>query len=130
MYLPKAAMSRCRLEPLESQRKSVAVRAVLDAVRQMNRSPPQPLESFKHRAVVLPEQAFRYMEPVVGVDPYKVSVKRRMMHFRERKAVRNTRLAKSLILVRDDVRRIEQQWLRQARQGAAAIVGGNDSFAE
>ena len=70
------------------------------------------------------------MQQVVGVAANKMGVERGVMNLRERDAVRDYRLAELLVLVRDDMSRVEQQRFRQARQRAAAIIGGDDGLAE
>jgi hypothetical protein len=94
----------------------------------MEDSAVQSFQSFEHRAVMLPDQSCRHVQAIVRVDPDQMRVKGGMMDFRERDAIGNHRLAQALILVRDDVRSVQQQRLRQARQRAAAIVGGDDSL--
>lgn len=49
------------------------------------------------------------MQPIIRVDANQMRVEGRMMNLRERDAVRNNRLAKLLILIRDDMGGIEQQ---------------------
>lgn len=50
-----------RLEPLEADCKPVAIRPVLDPVRQMQGLAIQLLEGFQHRTVLLIEQSVRDM---------------------------------------------------------------------
>ena len=96
----------------------------------MDRSAVQPLQGFEHRAVVLPQQPLGHMQPIVRIDADQMRIEGGMMNFRERNAVGNDRLAEPLVLVRDDVRGVQQQRLGQARQRAAAVVGGDDGLAE
>lgn len=83
-----------------------------------------PLPRFFALTVVIQRSLF------VSVDANQMCIERGVMDFGERDAVRNHRLAKLLISVRDDMSRVEQQRLGQARQRAAAVVGGNNGFAE
>jgi hypothetical protein len=53
------------------------------------------------------------MQPAVGVDADQMGIECRMMNLRERDAVRNHWLAEQFVLVRDDVRRVEQQRIGQ-----------------
>ena len=124
MYRKKEGISRHRLESLEAQREPIAIRTVLETAWQVDGSAVQPLQGLKHRAVVLPKQSLGHMQSIVRVDADQMSVERGVMNLRKRNAVRNDRLAETLILVRDDVRGIQQQRFRQSRQRAAAVVGG------
>jgi hypothetical protein len=63
-------------------------------------------------------------------DANQMCVERGVMDFGERDAIWDHRLAKLLISVGDDMSCVEQQRLRQARQRAAAVVGGDNGFAE
>ena len=130
MYRANADISRHRLEPLEAQREPITIRAILDAAWQVDCSAIQPLQSFEHRAIILTEQPFGHMQPIVGVDADQMRVESGVMNFRERDAIRHHRLAELLVLVRDDMSRVEQQRFGQPRQRAAAIVGGDDGLAE
>ena len=98
-----------RLEALEPERKTVSIGPVLIADWQMDRAAVQSLQGFEHRAVVLPEQPLRHMQPIIRVNADQMCVERRMMNFREWDTVRNHRLAELLILVRDDMGGVEQQ---------------------
>ena len=100
------------------------------AARQVDALAIQSLEGFQHRTIVPPKKPLRHMQPVVRVDANQMCVERGVMDFGERDAVRNHRLAKLLISVRDDMSRVEQQRLGQARQRAAAVVGGDNGFPE
>ncbi len=75
---------------------------------QMDGPAIQSLQRFEHRAIVLPEQPIRDMQPIVGVNADQMGVERCMMNFRKRDAVRYYWLAELFVLVRDDVGRIEQ----------------------
>ena len=68
----------------------------------------QFLQRFQQWPIVLRQQLPRDVDPKIGIDADQMSVERRMMNLRERNAVRNDRLAELLILVRDDVRGVEQ----------------------
>ena len=125
-----AAISRHRLEALKAQRQPIAIWTILNAARQVDGLAVQSLEGFQHRTIVLPEQPLGHMQPVVRVDADQMGVERGVMDLGKRNAVRNHRLAKLLVPVRDDMSRVEQQRLGQARQRAAAIVGGDHGFAE
>ena len=81
MYRANAAISRHRLEPLEARCKPVAIRAVLDASRQVDGSAIQSLQSFEHRTIILTEQPFEDMQPVVGVDADQNCIKSCVMNF-------------------------------------------------
>ena len=129
-YPAKAGISRHRLEALEAQRQTVAIRAVLDPTRQVYDPAVEPLQGFEHRAIFLPEQPLGNMQPIVRVDPDQMGVECGVMDFRERDAVGNYRLAKPLVPVRDDVGRIQQQRLKQPRQRAAAVIRANYGFPE
>jgi hypothetical protein len=81
MYRANAAISRHRFEPLEAQRKSVTIQAILDASRQVYGSTIQSLQSFEHRTIILTEQPFEDMQPVVGVDADQKCIKSCVMNF-------------------------------------------------
>jgi hypothetical protein len=63
---------RCH-EPFKTQGEPVSIGEVLGAIREMYCAAMEPLQGFEHRAIVLPEQALGYMEPVVGIDADQMS---------------------------------------------------------
>jgi hypothetical protein len=107
--------SRHRLEPFKAYREPIAIGTILDSARQVDALAIQSLESFQHRTIVPPKKPLGHMQPVVRVDANQMCVERGVMNFGERDAVRNHRLAKLLMSVRDDMSRVEQQRLGQAR---------------
>ena len=72
----------------------------------MDRATVQPRQGLEQRAVVLPEQPFRYMQPIVRVDADQMCIEGRVMDLRQREAVWHHRLAESLVRVRDDMGRV------------------------
>ena len=70
------------------------------------------------------------MEPEVRVNADQVRIERGVMDFRQWYAVRHNRLPKSLVVVRDDVSRIEQDRLRQPGKRATTVVCRNYGLAE
>ena len=106
LYRVKVSLSPRPLEALEAHRESVSIGAVLGAVRQMDRGTDQPRQGLEHGAVVLPEQPFGYMQPIVRIDSDQMRIEGRVMEFRKREAVWHHRLAESLVRVRDDGGRV------------------------
>ena len=80
-------MSRRRREAFKAQSEPIPIGKVPDAIWQMYRATMEPLEGFKHWAIVLSEQALGYMEPIVGIDADQMGVKGGMMDLRQRHAV-------------------------------------------
>jgi hypothetical protein len=70
-----------RVKPLEPLREPVAIRAILEAARQINGSAVQPFQGFQHRAVILTKQPRGDMQPVVRVDADQMGVECSMMDF-------------------------------------------------
>jgi len=70
------------------------------------------------------------MQPIVRVDTDEMSVEGGVMDFGERNPVGNDRLAEQLVLVRDYVGGVQQQWLGQARERTAAVIGSDHGLAE
>jgi hypothetical protein len=81
MFSGNAGISRRRLEPVEPPRKSVTIRAILDASRQMYGSTIQSLQSFEHRSIILTEQPIGDMQALVGVNADQMGVKSCVMDF-------------------------------------------------
>ena|SRR4051794_13445541 len=104
-------MSRRRREAFKAQSEPIPIGKVPDAIWQMYRAAMEPLEGFKHWAIVLSEQALGYMEPIVGIDADQMGVKGGMMDFRQRDAVGHDWLSEPLVLVGDDVGGVKEQGL-------------------
>jgi len=100
-------ISRHRLKSFETQSEPVAIRTVLDAARQMDGSAVQTLQSFEHWAVFPHEQPLGNVQLIIRVDTDQMSVEGRVMDFRKRDAIWNHRLAELLVLVRNDVGRVQ-----------------------
>ena len=66
-------------ETFKSHRKPVPIGEVLVAIWQMYGAAMKSLQGFKHWAIVLPEQALGYMEPIVGIDADQMGIKGGMM---------------------------------------------------
>ncbi len=84
------------------------IRAVLGAVRQMDRATVQPLQGFEHRAVIPHEQPLGYMQTIVRVDADQMGVEGSVMDLRQRYVVGYHRLPEPLVFVRDDVGRVQE----------------------
>ncbi len=69
-------MSICSIEP---QGETVVVWIILGAGRQLEGPPVQLLQGFEHLAVMLIEQAFGNVQPVIWVDPDQVRIERGVM---------------------------------------------------
>src|SRR6516162_2057759 len=70
------------------------------------------------------------LQAVVWVDPDEMRVECCVMDLGHGESVWNYGMAEPLILVRHNVRRVEQQRLRYARDRTTAIVGGDDGLAK
>ncbi len=83
MCWAKAGISRRRLEPLEPQDETIPVGIILGTGWQVEGPPVQLLEGLEHLAVMLIEQAFRNVQPVIWVDPDQVCIERGVMDLGE-----------------------------------------------
>ena len=83
MVRANAGLLSHRLEPLEADREPVAIRPVLDPVRQMQGFAIQLLEGFQHRTVLLIEQSVRDMQPIIGIDADQMGIEGGMMDLGE-----------------------------------------------
>jgi hypothetical protein len=70
--------------------------------------PLESLQGFKHWAIVLPEQALGYMEPIVGVDADQMGIKCSVMDLRQRDAIGDYWLTEPLVIVGHDVGGIQE----------------------
>jgi hypothetical protein len=86
----------------------------------------EPLQGVEHGAVVLRQQAIRYVQAIIRIDADQMRVERRVMDFGQRDAIGHDGLAEPLVLVGDDVGGIEKKRLGQSRRCATTIVGGDD----
>ena len=84
---------------------------------------------FEHRTVVDRHQCVGDVDPEVGIDTDQIGVECRMVQLRQRKAVWNDRMS-LFFEVADDVRGIEETWLRQPRNGTSISISLKDRFPE
>jgi len=70
------------------------------------------------------------MQAVIWIDPDQMRVERRVMNLGHGEAVRNYGMAETLVLVRHNVRRVQQQRFLQTRDSAAAVVSSDDCLAK
>src|SRR5215467_2667811 len=129
IYRAKADTLRHHFEALKALCETVTIRPVLDAARQVDGSAIRLLQGFEHRPVVLPEQSLGDVQPV-RVNANQMRIECGMVDFRQRDTIGHHRLAELLVFVGDDVGRIQEKWLGQARQRTSATIGGDDGFAE
>ncbi len=70
------------------------------------------------------------MHPDVGIDPDEARIERGVMDLGQWNAIRDDRVRRALVAVRDDGGSVEKHRLRQPGERAASSVGCNDSVAE
>ena len=95
-------------EYLKAHGEAVSIGVVLRSRRQADDLLVELLHRLKHRPILLLQQSCGHMHSEVGVNPDQVCIEGGMMNFRQRNAIGNYGLAKSLVFVGDDVRRIEK----------------------
>ena len=66
----------------------------------------------------------------ISIDADQVGVESGVVELRERQAIRDDWLPKLLMLIDDNVGRVEKSWLWQLRDGTATIVGGENGVSE
>lgn len=70
------------------------------------------------------------MKSVVRINPYQVTIKRRVVDLGEQQAIWDYWLAKFRVCVGDYVGGVEQAPFRNAGQGASSFVGSENRFTE
>ena len=81
----------------------------------MEHLPVELRERLQYRTVMLVKQPIRHVQSIIWIDADQVCIERRVMDLGQRQAIRHDRLPKPLVLVRYDVRSVEQSLFGQSR---------------